>query len=199
MDLCKYIQTSTHYEVTRYGPCCIKFTFEHKSGKSNATWVLTNQNRAWRTRSYIFFYSLRSNATYMYRGKCPVIANLYSPKVIFLTLGPINNSHQRNHGTGPNLAISMTTPRTPRVRMIGDRGSRGVCRPLAPRACTVLPPATETGATQMVCNHLINSPSQIVLYYLATLALLLVVCVKFICEIYHLCVTGFSGRNPALA
>ena len=44
-----------------YSPRCIKFAFERKSEKSNATWVLTNQNRALRTCVWFFWLAFKRN------------------------------------------------------------------------------------------------------------------------------------------
>ena len=40
-------------------PCCIKFVFERKSEKSNATWLLTNQNRALRICVWFFWSAFK--------------------------------------------------------------------------------------------------------------------------------------------
>ena len=42
-----------------FWPRCIKLAFDRKSDKSNATWILTNQNRVLRTCVWFFWFAIK--------------------------------------------------------------------------------------------------------------------------------------------
>ena len=67
-------------------PRCIKFAFERKSEKSNANWVLTNQNRA--LRICVWFFWLAFKRKFYATGPLCCLVNLYVTCCLMLSRVP---------------------------------------------------------------------------------------------------------------